>query len=171
MLRYSSNLCPSCCLQQKMISTRGKVQGWRYYERNYKGSLTNESELTNQTYRYLMRYILAEINQYLWGTETWQTLYKHHINGGWEGQQMTAIGLSLLSLLLAELTSSLSVRDFNLTTLFIPLTLAVYVVCIVRHILRMSWVGIIYESLHIGLDLLKEIVWQEIFILMQIRVW
>ena len=27
MLRYSSNLCPSCCLQQKMISTRGKVQG------------------------------------------------------------------------------------------------------------------------------------------------
>ena len=27
VLRYSSNLCPSCCLQQKMISTRGKVQG------------------------------------------------------------------------------------------------------------------------------------------------
>ena len=67
---------------------------------------------------------------------------------------MTTIGLSLLSLLLAELTSSLSVRDFNLTTLFIPLNLAVYVVCIVRHILRMSWVGIINESLHIGLDLL-----------------
>ena len=64
------------------------------------------------------------------------------------------IGLSLLSLLLAELTSSLSARDFNLTTLFIPLTLAVYVVCIVRHILRMSWVGIINESLPIGLDLL-----------------
>ena len=49
-------------------------------------------------------------------TETCQTLYKHHINGGWEGQQMTAIGLSLLSLLLAELTSSLSATDFNLTS-------------------------------------------------------
>ena len=40
-----------------------EVQGWRYYERNYKGSLTNESELTNQIYWYLMRYILAEINK------------------------------------------------------------------------------------------------------------
>ena len=59
---------------------------------------------------------MAEINKYLWGTETCQTLYKHHINGGWEGRQMTMIGLSLLSLLLAELTSSLSARDFNLTS-------------------------------------------------------
>ena len=59
---------------------------------------------------------MAEINKYLWGTETCQTLYKHHINGGWEGRQMTMIGLSLLSLLLAELTSSFSARDFNLTS-------------------------------------------------------
>ena len=59
---------------------------------------------------------IREINKYLCGTETCQTLYKHHINGGWEGQQMTAIGLSLLSLLLAELASSLSLRDFNLTS-------------------------------------------------------
>ena len=59
---------------------------------------------------------MAEINKYLWGTETCQTLYKHHINGGWEGRKMMTIGLSLLSLLLAELTSSLSARDFNLTS-------------------------------------------------------
>ena len=25
---------------------------------------------------------IREINKYLWGTETWQTLSKHHINGG-----------------------------------------------------------------------------------------
>ena len=50
------------------------------------------------------------------GTETSQTLYKHHINGGWEGWPLTMIGLSLLSLFLAELTSSLSARDFNLTS-------------------------------------------------------
>ena len=35
-----------------------EVQGRRYYERNYKGSLTNESELTNQIYRYLMRLLV-----------------------------------------------------------------------------------------------------------------
>ena len=63
-----------------------------------------------------MIYILAEINKYLWGTETCQTLYKHHISGRWEGWPLTTIGLSLLSLLLAELTSSLSLRDFNLTS-------------------------------------------------------
>ena len=122
------------------------MRGWRYYERNYKGSLTNESELTNQIYRYLMRYILAEINKYLWGTETCQTLYKHHISGRWEGWPLTTIGLSLLSLLLAELTSSLSLRDFNLTSdhSVHPLTLTVYVVCDVRHMLQMSRVRIIY---------------------------
>ena len=88
MLRYSSNLCPSCCLQQKMISTRGKVKGWRYYERNYKGSLTTT-------------------------------------------------GLSLLFLLLAKLTSFFSSRGFIQPTVFIPLNLTVYVVCSVRHMLRM----------------------------------
>ena len=71
---------------------------------------------------------IREINKYLWGTETCQTLYKHHINGGWEGRQLTMIGLSLLFLLLAELTSFFTARGFIQTTVIIPLTLTVYVV-------------------------------------------
>ena len=39
------------------------------------------------------------------------------------------IGLKLLFLLLSELTSFFSVRGFNQTTMFIPLTITVYVVC------------------------------------------
>ena len=59
---------------------------------------------------------IREKNKYLCGTETCQTLYKHHISGRWEGWPLTTIGLSLLSLLLAELPSFLSLRDFNLTS-------------------------------------------------------
>ena len=63
--------------QQIIIST-GKHSGGEkceagdimYYEKNYKGSLTTKSELT------------VTSNKYLWKTETCQTLYKHHINGG-----------------------------------------------------------------------------------------
>ena len=63
--------------QQIIIST-GKHSGGEkceagdimYYEKNYKGSLTTKSELT------------VTSNEYLWKTETCQTLYKHHINGG-----------------------------------------------------------------------------------------
>ena len=67
--------------QQIIIST-GKHGGGEkceagdimYYEKNYKGSLTTKSELT------------VTSNIYLWKTETCQTLYKLHINGGWTGQ-------------------------------------------------------------------------------------
>ena len=103
VLRYSSNLYPSCCLQQNKIKwslPRGEVRGWIYYERNYKASLTNESELTMTSNILVFNEIhfgrIWEINKYLWGTETYQTLYKHHINGRWEGWQLTTIGLSLL---------------------------------------------------------------------------
>ena len=79
------------------------MQGWRYYERNY-----NELELTMTSNISVFNEIhfgrIREKNKYLCGTETCQTLYKHHINGGWEGRQMTAIGLTLLNLLLALLT-------------------------------------------------------------------
>ena len=117
------------------------MRGWIYYERYYKGSLTDESALTMTSNMSVFNEInfgrIREINKYVWGTETCQTLYKHHINGGWEGRQLTMIGLSLLFLLLAELTSFFSLRCFIQLTVFMPLNLTVYVVCGVRHMLRM----------------------------------
>ena len=52
-------------------------------------------------------------------------------------RQLTTTGLSLLFLLLAKLTSFFSSRGFIQPTVFIPLNLTVYVVCSVRHMLRM----------------------------------
>ena len=83
VLRYSSNLYPSCCLQQNKIKwslPRGEVRGWIYYERNYKASLTDESELTMTSNISVFNEIhfgrIREINKYLCGTETCQTLYR-----------------------------------------------------------------------------------------------
>ena len=71
--------------------------------RGTKGSLTNESEITMSSNILVFNEIhfgrIREINEYLWGTETCQTLYKHHINGGWVGRQLNTIELLLLFLL------------------------------------------------------------------------
>ena len=79
---------------------------------------------------------IREINKYLWGTETCQTLSKHHINGeaatddDWIITVVPLTGQAHLLLFFERLYSTQP-------TVFIPLNLTVYVVCGVRHMLRM----------------------------------